>query len=538
MAVWNMEDGELTADYKGDNDLTNHYVSVSTSDYKQGGASGEFIRTMSSNLKILDADLDSGFPLKNGESNKTFSFTIWFKLDTIEINQWLINKTGIGKYCFVVFVDNSNRLTLYFSSNGETWNYSTSHASVLSVDTWYHAAITYDNSDYSYRIRIWDDMAKAILGTDKTGTAIDINVSDGVFSLSIQSFLALNGHMDQVVVFKDVLTVAEIDAIRSQTYSVADVLPETLALVLTQETPSPGLSVVVEPSTFTLALMQETSSVWLGTLCSPSAFELAAVSQAPALIISSIETPVSLSLALALPAPLIAIEAILITPDTLALEAALLTSTVILRRAEMPPEMHAALIDPYAGGAWLWLVEISIPGYETIRLARNTEDVVYAGVVYEKSNFDIGLAPLTGDGSVPRIMLQVAQDADHTLEDKINATQGAGNGQVKIIRTHEDFLTTAIDALEQNVRILTSESDTERLTFSLGIPDPLLRKIPLRRYSSKRCPYALPGLFKGPECGYEGEDTSCGGTYEDCLAKNNAARWGGELGLNPNVTRI
>ena len=205
---------------------------------------------------------------------------------------------------------------------------------------------------------------------------------------------------------------------------------------------------------------------------------------------------------------------------------------------EMPPELHASLIDPYSGGAWIWLVEITIPGYSPIRYARNTENVIYAGALYTAYNFQVGIAKLASNGSVPRISLSVAQDANCTLEDKVNATQGAGGGTVKIIRTHEDFFDTRITECEQLVRILTCNSDTQAVYFQLGIPNPLLRKIPLRRGSSKICPYATPSLFKGPECQYAGGDATCVGTYEACCDKSNEEHWGGEIGLDPSTMKV
>ncbi len=204
----------------------------------------------------------------------------------------------------------------------------------------------------------------------------------------------------------------------------------------------------------------------------------------------------------------------------------------------MPPELHASIIDAYAGGAWLWLVRIKIPGYAYLRYAANTEDIVYGGPTYGKNNFKVGLAALIGDGSVPRTALVIAQDAGHILEDMVNATEGAGGGVVKIIRAHEDFLDKFIVELEQEVTVLTANSDVDNVTFQLGIPDPLSRKIPLRRYSSKRCPYALPSLFKGLECQYAGGDATCTGLYEDCFTKNNIEHWGGEAGLDPTVARV
>ncbi len=206
--------------------------------------------------------------------------------------------------------------------------------------------------------------------------------------------------------------------------------------------------------------------------------------------------------------------------------------------AEKPPEMEEDLIDPYAGGAWLWLVEIYIPGYDTIRYVRNTEGLYYAGKKYTAYNFAVKLAALSGDGSVPRSGLAVARNGSTTLEDIINETQGASDGVVKIIRAHVDFLDESITELEQEVQILTASSNTNEITFQLGIPNPLLRKIPLRRYSSKKCPYALPSLFKGLECQYAGADSTCTGLHEDCFTKGNIIHWGGEIGLDPAAAKI
>ncbi len=205
--------------------------------------------------------------------------------------------------------------------------------------------------------------------------------------------------------------------------------------------------------------------------------------------------------------------------------------------AVMPPEMHEALIDPYSGGAWLWLVEIKLPGYGLLRYARDRVNIIYAGQTYTKNNFDPGLAALTGDGSLSRTALKVAQDANYTLEDKINATQGGSGGWVKIIRAHEDFLDKFIDELEQITDILTAESDTIHVKFTLGIQDPLRRKVPLYIYSSKHCPYMKPGLFKGPECQYAGADPTCTGKYEDCFTKGNQIHYGADLGLDPNTVQ-
>ncbi len=212
--------------------------------------------------------------------------------------------------------------------------------------------------------------------------------------------------------------------------------------------------------------------------------------------------------------------------------------SLIVRSPEIPPFMDADLIDPFSGGAWLWLVEIAVPGETTQRIARNTADVRYDGTDFDKSNIQIGQQIFTGDGSIPRVTLKVMQDASRAIEGLINDTEGALGAAVKLIRVNERFLETPVSALEADYDNLAAESDSEWVTFTLGMPNPLTQRFPLDIYSSSMCPLATPSLFKGPKCQYAGGDGTCTGTYEDCFTKGNAVHFGAELGLNPNVVRI
>lgn len=196
------------------------------------------------------------------------------------------------------------------------------------------------------------------------------------------------------------------------------------------------------------------------------------------------------------------------------------------------------LNDPLSGGVWLWLCEIVVPTQNTQNLARNTKNVTYDSTEYTKHNLLIGNQEWNSDGSIPRVTLQVAQDINRTIEDIVNATEGAVDGTVKLIKVCDKFLDTAIPALEFDYDILATSSTDEWVTFTLGIPNPLNKQVPLRQYSSKMCPFATPSLFKGIECGYAGGDSSCTGFYDDCYTKGNAARWGGDLGLDPNGLTI
>ena len=96
-----------------------------------------------------------------------------------------------------------------------------------------------------------------------------------------------------------------------------------------------------------------------------------------------------------------------------------------------------------------------------------------------------------------------------------------------------DALDASIPALEADYELLASHADENWLYFTLGIPNPMGQRYPLRDYSSSICPWAHPDHFKGVRCQYAGGDGSCTGTLEDCNTKGNAVYWGGEIGMDP-----
>lgn len=250
-------------------------------------------------------------------------------------------------------------------------------------------------------------------------------------------------------------------------------------------------------------------------------------------------TPSPLTITTTVHAPTIAIsgEEVVVYPETLEIKATLHIPHLVIPYTEIPPFMQKDLIDPFASGAWLWLVEIAVPTQDVARIARNTEDVHYDGEDFEKFNIQIGAQIFSSDGSIPRVTLRTFQDISRKIENIINETEGALGGAVKLIRVNEKFLTSPVEALEADYDLLASESDSEWCTFTLGIPNPLTQRFPLRDYSSSMCPWTPPPLFKGPECQYPGDDPTCTGTYEDCYTKGNAEHWGGELGLSPSVIK-
>lgn len=229
-ALWRLENGALTTDSKGTNTLTP--AGTPTADavtYKEGAASCDLDNLDS--LYILDGNLDAGYPFKNGDSTKKFSYCAWFYMDSVPA----VSKTGTIYFKFaagknVVQISTYRPIgdTLFYVwigyNGGVTWE-AKNHATAMVASRWYHVGYTYQDSDKSFRLRIWDDTAGALLGgAELTGNYTNnINIEDSPVGAvgNATSTFGLVGKIDEVVIFNDILTADEIDQIRSGTYGAA-----------------------------------------------------------------------------------------------------------------------------------------------------------------------------------------------------------------------------------------------------------------------------------------------------------------------------
>jgi len=227
IALWRFENGALTADSKGGNTLTAHATpTADLVNFKEGAASVQLTEADTDYFSITDALLDAAFPFKNGDAIKKISVTFWVKFDSLPIatlNRICIWKSDeILKKSFAILLENDvtdSSMELWISANGANWNPAYKHASAMVINRWYHVAVTYQDSDKAYRIRIWDDTAGAILGVDLTGVGVNIHVDSARVTIGDDDANnVMDGKIDEMVIFNDILTVAQIDAIRAGTY--------------------------------------------------------------------------------------------------------------------------------------------------------------------------------------------------------------------------------------------------------------------------------------------------------------------------------
>jgi len=219
-AYWQFEEGALGSDSVGTNDLYVTGAQANTYDFIEGEASAEFSGT-ADRLNCSDSDLDPGFPMKSDGINKDITTIQWIKFTQLgpTVNVlWAKYKAGNVVYRLSAYADGRIQISSGYEGgfiNQEGDWFGTS----VQTDRWYFIASTYQYSDRSYRVRIYDYTADDFLDGDLTGNFdhdIDVgDVGDGFFILSYASpSLSFKGLMDACIVFNRALSTEELEDIR------------------------------------------------------------------------------------------------------------------------------------------------------------------------------------------------------------------------------------------------------------------------------------------------------------------------------------
>jgi len=227
VALWRFENDLL--DSTGGNDLTVEDSSYFESTLIKEGSYSNRYYGWQEVTAIADASLDAGFPFKDGDTNLKMSVCFWARIWgagaslSVGSHYYYVSKMSsaggswaIGYECTGYDAGEIGQINFYWW-DGEAIQSVNLTTVTIREDQWYHISVTYD--DQSYRIRVYDVTADAVYET--TGmTADPIAASTTGFSLTgltaDEGLLAC--YMDELVVFKDVLTADEIDSIRKASF--------------------------------------------------------------------------------------------------------------------------------------------------------------------------------------------------------------------------------------------------------------------------------------------------------------------------------
>ena len=214
VSLYRFENGALATDSKNNNNLTSTTPpSVDLVNYKEGLASANFIKANSQYYTKADADLSMGFPFKNGTANYQMTLAFWIK--------WGANIGGGGNNEFIISKWD-NTFVLYHRWYGDlvvNVGGTASQVAVLTAGNWYHIGVTITGKGCVVKVRLWDDTNQSVSSYyySYNGT-IPLTTAPLLMAFDNGTIYSNQG-LDQVAIFGDILSDADIDSIRAGTYN-------------------------------------------------------------------------------------------------------------------------------------------------------------------------------------------------------------------------------------------------------------------------------------------------------------------------------
>ncbi len=182
---------------------------------------------------------------------------------------------------------------------------------------------------------------------------------------------------------------------------------------------------------------------------------------------------------------------------------------------------------------WIVLLEINLAGRQMLYFCSNTEDVLFNGRVYIAFPFLLEPTKQASKGEIPTVSLRIC-NVTQIIQGYLEDLDGAVGSQVKIRVVSAAHITEDYSELDMSFDVLSTQSEAEWITFTLGSSSPLRRRYPPNRFIALYCNWE----FKGLECAYAGSETECDRTFKRCEDLGNTGRFGGYPGLNLKGWRI
>jgi hypothetical protein len=190
-------------------------------------------------------------------------------------------------------------------------------------------------------------------------------------------------------------------------------------------------------------------------------------------------------------------------------------------------------------GSTIYLLEIP---EHSIRLARNTEDVVWDGHTWQKSWFEIETLTEGTAGEVPELFVYTS-NIGGLMEAEVLAHDDFQGSTCILYFVNSNCLTETTPLFSATFQIMKPVCNSKTVGLKLSVDNPYLQAFPLWRLHGSLCQYPtfnpdITSPFHDPRCGYTGATTTCDRTLTACLALSNQTRFGGVLGLFKEVQDV
>lgn len=167
---------------------------------------------------------------------------------------------------------------------------------------------------------------------------------------------------------------------------------------------------------------------------------------------------------------------------------------------------------------------------ETIRLAANSEGLVFQGETYTAASFKFTTKSSTGE--VPELGVTIP-DYTKIIQARMQAYGGGIGFEVVATIVNAGNLAQPAE-IEENFEVIGADASDYVVSFKLGADNFLMRRFPYRRIFADRCLWR----YKGAQCRYVGPLGTCDFTLNGtngCSAHANSNRFGGFPGINSNA---
>lgn len=170
-------------------------------------------------------------------------------------------------------------------------------------------------------------------------------------------------------------------------------------------------------------------------------------------------------------------------------------------------------------GVWLLLCKIQYKEETPVCLVCNNENIVFQGVTYYAYPFDISVIKRSST-ELPDVSMTVS-NVTGTIQGILEQYDGVSGADVTITAINTNIPDEVLD--EEHFKVTGSSSDRQNVTLKLGAGFSLSKRFPCERVLKDFC----QKRFKGLECGYNGNETSCDHTLSCCRRLGNNTRFGG-----------
>jgi phage-related protein len=167
-----------------------------------------------------------------------------------------------------------------------------------------------------------------------------------------------------------------------------------------------------------------------------------------------------------------------------------------------------------------------------LRLARESDDVVYQGHTYLAFAFEFDMQWDKSSGELTTLQLKVG-NIQRAVQGYLNQYSGGKGMQLQLdVVSDQDMAGLPSQSFVFGVQ--SSTADAQWVTLTLGGTNPMLASIVRYIYLSAYCSWVYndPTLQakcdpRGAACGYWGPQTTCAHTLQGCRNHDNVLRFGG-----------